>query len=391
MIARARIRLPYQVPLAQSAIGRPQNMHWRGYKVVIYPLSQAEETDPTRDYLSRPAAVDEASRLTKERPIELPVAGVTLNNQVIVLCNVLTIDFLDVTYDRQIDQLPRSESIATNFSAGVPTAVELFDLANALLRSLRAKSGLSMIREVQATRETWLIEYLDDSGAALLPEEGKLRKRQSYMGSLPWGAVFEPTMQSALADLGAPAATPWDDLMLQAVDALPSTGSAVVLAFAALELLINTVISENLPSTARARERKSILTNKRSSPLFRADTTLTSLVGQSFRSQADAWQAAEQLAGLRNQYLHYGIEPNPAGGPAWFEVGQLLGKASEGMLWLEGFLPAQLRRDRAIEAVNVKYDLPGPGSSVFGAAGDLVLYLPNDPKPKFVSSPRKAP
>ncbi len=172
--------------------------------------------------------------------------------------------------------------------------------------------------------------------------------------------------------------------MLQAVDQLPSIGPAIVLSFAAFEQLVNSVISSNIPPTYTTRQRKAALSNKRSSPVDRADLVLHELIGQTLRSRSDAWLAAEELAGLRNRYLHHGIAPAFEAQPAWFVAGQLLRRVSEGMLWLESFLPAEKRRDRAVNGVDVRYELLHPSSLVSGEFGGLVLYLPNDPAPAVI-------
>jgi hypothetical protein len=381
MIAIARIRLPYEVPVAQT-VHQARTTHWRSWKVIIHPLEQAESEDPDYRYLGKARGTEDLRKLVLRRGVELPAAGVTLNGQLVVLCNVLTIEFLNVEYDRRISDLPKE--IAANLAAGIPSVTEVFDLANSYIAALRAVSGLAMLRELEPTRVVWVIDYLDDSRDQLPREEGKLRSRQSQMGPLPWGAVFNESADAAFVRLDQPDPAPWDLLMLQAVDQLPSIGPAIVLAFAGFEQLVNSVISTNVPTTYTTKQRKAALSNKRSSPLDRADTVLYELIGQTLRSQRDAWPAAEELAGLRNRYLHHGIAPTFATQPFWFAAGQLLRRVSEGMLWLEGFLPSEKRRDRAIKGVNVKYDLPHPSSPIFGEFGGLVLYLPNDPTPAVI-------
>jgi hypothetical protein len=114
-------------------------------------------------------------------------------------------------------------------------------------------------------RQSWSIEYLDDSGNPLQTEDGKFRERTSHGGDLPWGAVFDQSFQSALTDLDSAPPAPWDQLMLEALDELPATGPAVVLAYAAFEQLVNTVISQNVPASYSASRRKGLIRAKSTS------------------------------------------------------------------------------------------------------------------------------
>ncbi len=351
---------------------------------MVHPLQQGQLDDPTRSYLVRPRTAAEVQGLVQRRAIELPVSGITMNGKSLVLCNIVVIDYLDVEFDRRIDALPKGTQ--ANLTAGIPTVLGVFELANQYLRWLRAVSGLSVLREVDPTRQSWLIEYLTDSGDALTQEDGKFRARNSHGGDLPWSAIFEPTLEAAVQDLDQSPPAPWDQLMLEAVDELPATGTAIVLAYAAVEQLINVVITQNVPSSYSAKRRKALLSNKRTSPLDRADLVLASLVGQSLRTQRDGWTAVEELASLRNKYLHYGIPPTFATTPAWFAAGHLIRRASEAMLWLEGFLPENMRRSRAVKAIDVKYELPHPKSPIFGTLGGMTIFLPNDPEPTSISS-----
>jgi hypothetical protein len=384
MIARARIRLPYDIPVAQGFKQTPTRTRWKGQPILVHPLQQGQLDDPTRGYLARPHTPEEVEGLLQRRLIELPVSGITMNGRSLVLCNIVVIDYLDVEFDRHIDSLPKGTQ--ANLSAGVPTVLDVFDLANQYLRWLRSASGLAVIREVDPTRQSWRIEYLSDVGHALPQEDGKFRVRNSHGGDLPSSAIFEPTAEAALQELDNSPPAPWDQLMLEAVDELPATGAAVVLAYAAIEQLINVVVTHNVPSSYSSKKRKTLLSNKRTSPLDRADLVLASLVGQSLRSQPDGWAALEELARLRNKYLHYGIPPTFSTTPSWFAAGHLIRRASEAMIWLEGFLPENMRRRRAITGVDVKYELPHPTSPVFGALGGVTIFLPNDPEPTSISS-----
>jgi len=384
MIARARIRLPYDIPVAQGHKQTPTRTRWQGYSILVHPLQQGQLDDPTRGYLARPRTPVEVEGLVQRRPVELPVSGITMNGRSLVLCNIVVIDFLDIEFERRVDGLPKGTQ--ANLAAGVPTVLDVFDLANQYLRWLRSASGLAVLREVDPTRQSWRIEYLTDAGDALPQKEGTFRARNSHGGDLPSSAIFEPTLEAAVQSLDQPPPAAWDQLMLEAVDELPATGTAIVLAYAAFEQLINVVITHNVPPSYSSKRRKTLVSNKRTSPMDRADLVLAGLVGQSLRSQPDGWAALEELAALRNKYLHYGITPTFSTTPPWFAAGHLIRRASEAMIWLEGFLPEHMRRRRAVTGVDVKYDLPHPKSPVFGALGGLTIFLPNDPEPTSISS-----
>ncbi len=160
MIAIARIRLPYEVPVAQTT-PHAHTTGWRSWEIVIHPLEQAESEDPDYRCLGRARGTEDLRKLVLRRAIELPAAGVTLNGHPVVLCNVLTVEFLNVQYDRTIADLPND--IAANLAAGVPSVAEVFDLANGYITALRAVTGLAMLHELDPTRVVWAIDYLDDS------------------------------------------------------------------------------------------------------------------------------------------------------------------------------------------------------------------------------------
>jgi hypothetical protein len=162
-----------------------------------------------------------------------------------------------------------------------------------------------------------------------------------------------PEQWSALsAATSAPALPPSDELLLDAMHAMPHIGAAVVLAHTAIEVRIFSALN-SLASTGRTTVGSEMWTwiNDRGSKDPSVEEQLTDLLriltGKSLKTEVTLWAAYTNLRKARNSFVHEGKAMLLDRSPVTKEKAhELLGGALAIVEWIETSLPELERAPR---------------------------------------------
>jgi hypothetical protein len=355
LIARGQIQLPTPILIDAREEYRPFAVDLGSYQATVYPPYRSELADYPSDlpllerprYLGRP----DSPRL---------VPGLQMNGSEVIEADVLQMDFVADNFDRRLDP-----------PADDPPVSLFFAVANRFLGCFRTLGRSFQSSYVLPEKGTWHIEYLDDDGNTLPANPVLFRRRSgshkstSLLG-LPrtlWDRIGEmPT------DFQSPVA---DELLLDATASLPHIGTALVLAFTALEVRIDSALNE-LASLHGIRPELWGWVNDRGDyrkePSIgeRYDLLLKAITGRTLKTDKRLWEAFSNLRDARNSFIHDGVAIIGKGTPVTeAKAHELLQAAVDITDWVETILPATSRRPKYEGTTTFEDLIPmlGPSSS----------------------------
>jgi len=326
MLARLYVLMPYTVTLAEGE---------------QFPVFGATNGNYTVRFL--PPQRDPAM-LFGRQPTDL-----TLNGKPAFQANVMRIDFHKDEFDRRIGgQLDPPEDV-------IRRAVSEFHAR------LRFVTRAAHATTVSFPWNQWRLEYLNDDGSELAPQDGYVRGKGtlqfqwSFIGvSLDvWKSMFTlPT------EFQVPA---WDTLRLDALAALPSVGTAVVLAATSLEVFVGTLLdslalrkglSKDLWTWIRDRDGK-ILQQPSVEEQF--DSLLKELTGHSLKEDAALWEAFKNLKSARNSFVHEGVATVGNVALTKEEAAVLIARVDSIISKIRGWIPDDLKWPAPEAKVNLQW------------------------------------
>jgi hypothetical protein len=268
---------------------------------------------------------------------------VTINGQAAGAARILVIQFSRDTFDRREDLRPGEHD---------PPLDLVFAVANRFLRRLRIVTAAAQISDLRQFETTGRIEYRRDDGSELDREPGLVRLRVFIHGRVEIVGVT-PEIWRDTEELPMDFAAPrWTTLLLDARGLLPeSVGPAIVLAFAALETLIDSALDilargqfpERLWEWISARGERYELTP---SVPEQYDVVLEGLSGQSLKADNVLWQALQNLRDARNSFVHDGqarIGRRPGRLVSEEDAARLIHHAFQIVDWIRDRLPEDAR------------------------------------------------
>jgi hypothetical protein len=305
-----------------------------GYRVTIYPPHRSQLAE-NRDEIP---LVEQARLLAPTETPTLP--AIRMDGDQVLESDVIQIDFVADSFDRRIDESPDD-----------PPIEFVFRILNGFLRRFRTVGRAFQLQSLNPQRTTWRIQYLNDDGTPLEPEEGLFRGRgtgrMSYrLVGLPlhtWQRIHELPLEYA--------PPPADDLLLDAFGLLPHVGAAVVLGFAALETQIESVLDQLALAHDVGSELWAWINDRndyRKAPSTgeQFDSLLRAVTGDSLKDRPPLWEAFANLRAARNTFVHDG-EAVLGGSPVSSDRAlELLQRAGDVMDWVEGLVPEADRRPR---------------------------------------------
>jgi hypothetical protein len=331
MLARLRIRLPFAFQVPEGAELLPTEREFGEYRIRYHPaLAAAHAPAPAYATLEQLANALE--------PTDTPTLreDMTVDGGKVYDAEILQIDFVAKEFDRRLGH-------------GDPPDEVLLAAAADWLARLRHVGRAAHVRLPEPV--AWELQYLNDDETELAATPGQVRRR----GALAWtyGYVLHTQEVWKLAcELPQTWRPPiWDKLLLDA-DASGDLGAKVVLAFTALEVFIALTLDELARRStiqpalwAWLTNRGNYLRDPAADEQF--DTLLQVLTGVSLKSAPGGlWSQFTDLRSARNKFAHEG-EATLHGAPVDFaRAVELVGSAVRIMLWVEDYLPEDLRRPR---------------------------------------------
>jgi len=330
MIARARVLLPKTVlvPLEEPD---PVDLDLGAYRAKLFRPYRSELADVAEEL-----PLSERPRLL--RRAEAPTQPlIRMNDEQVVAADVIQVDFSAEDFDRRLG------------TSNDPPVSLLFEVVNGFLARYRTLARGFQITALAPINTMWRIEYLNDDGSDLEPQEGLARAlvgasfTVELMG-LPnslWDRIHELPANYR--------STPWDELILDALARLPHVGAAVVLGFSALEVRIEAALND-LARLYGVRPEVWEWINDRGPKepaiLEQFDSLLTAVTGRSLKEDNRLWDGFQNLRKARNSFVHDGIAVLggiPVAPPRATELLQLAGEIID---WVDELLPEALRRPR---------------------------------------------
>ncbi len=358
MIARFRVLLPFRFSVRHGDELTPYEYLQGGYRVRVYPPRQSA-VNPADLEVTRPVPVFTLiEQLAQDRPPDVTDA-VTMNGAPTIQADLLQIDFLKAEFDRRKAILAALGNADDAQTAGDPPISLAFAAANNFLGRVRTVTQGAVIRSLSPGAALWELDYLTDNEKPLPVHPEMFRKRMG--SSFTWrlsginSEVWERVR--SLPESFTPAT--WDTLLLDAEAALPQVGSAIVLAYAALETLIESSLNE-LASRSSVpvalwkwiNERQG---DDRLTPSVgeQFDIVLHGLTGRSLKENPNLWEAFQNLRGARNSYLHEGkaVIGKQKEEVTVVRATALVAQAKAIVDWVESILPLQLRRPKVTSLI----------------------------------------
>ncbi len=275
MIARLYIVLPFRFLVPTGNIFAAYHYEEDGYLVMHYPPMRSQE-------------------LAKAPSPEILVDG-----REAIVADVLQIDFKKTELDR------------TSGNQCDPPFSLLERSVNSFLTVLRFVTRAGQIRPVNFIQEHWRVHYLNDDGSELEEEEGLVRSRGTLTFSISYAVVDEyiwDQLHRLPSDYQPP---PWDGILLDAFDALPDIGPAIVLAATSLEVFISSILDLLAEKNKIPIELWTWLNGrdplKQPSTEEQFDQLLRLIGGASLKTDARLWERFKNLKGARNSFVHDGV------------------------------------------------------------------------------------
>jgi hypothetical protein len=351
MIARLQVLLPYVFIIPADQALPSYEWELAGRQVRVYaPYKSQVDRSMLEPYSPEPLTWL-PERLAPAEP-QPRVPTLRMNGRETVVADTLQIDVRADRLDRRAD-------------ADEPLVELGFKVANDLLARLRTLARAGHVRPIRVDSTVWRLEYLNDDESELAPQEGLVRARLGASWEANLFGVM-PDFWAAVQDLPADfEATPWDTLLLDAVDLLREIGPALVLAVAAIETRIDQALDVLAPlgglsndfwTWIKERDRD----HQRAPSLGeQLDPLLRGLSGKSLKERNDLWETFKNLYEARNKHVHEGLA-TIGGKPVTLDAARRLVASTGDIIdWIEDLLPKEHRRPQYKPATEVAVELRG--------------------------------
>lgn len=237
-------------------------------------------------------------------------------------------------------------------------------LALAVLQTVFARLrcyGRAFFMKFDARSVSWRLRYLSDTGEELQPEAGLVRGRGSSSVTVPAFMWIAPEQWVSLEAIATTSAPPSDELWLDALEALPHVGAAVVLAYTAIEVRIASalnILATNSPNIvggeiwAWINDREQFL--KEPSVEEQLTDLMQMMSGKSLKKEKQLWDGYCNLRKARNSFAHEGKAIQLDKTPVTPTRAQELIHSAGGIIdWIESALPEIHRTPRVATADRV--------------------------------------
>jgi len=230
---------------------------------------------------------------------------------------------------------------------------------NLFLLKLRFVTRGSKIRPINFPYTSWHLQYLNDDESELDKTEGLVKGRGTKAFTLSWTALNNDVWER-IFELPPDYIPPqWDNLLLDANEALPEIGPSVVLAATALEVFISHILNELSKNSSIPKDLWDWINDRNgrlNEPTTREqfDILLKTLLGVSLKENNDLWESFTKLKKARNSFVHEGIPKIGQNPISEGEARELLVKANEIVIFIKNKLPEALQWPEYKFSIEVK-------------------------------------
>jgi len=228
-------------------------------------------------------------------------SGIKLNGKPAFEANVMRIDFHKEDFDRTADgPIDPPEDV-------IRRAVSDFHAR------LRFTTRAAHASPVSFPWNQWKLDYTKDDGSELETPKGYVKCRGTIQFKFSFIGISPEVWDNAFALPSGFKVPVWDGLRLDALAALPSVGTALVLAATSLEVFISFLLDE---LSARQRLSNTLWTwitarggrtLQQPSVEEQFDVLLKEFTGHTLKEDAALWEAFKNLKSARNSFVHEGV------------------------------------------------------------------------------------
>ena len=270
MIARVSVALPFFITVIAGDTYAIHQYDQSGYKVRLLP--------PQCSHSARSIGYE-----------------IRIDQRPAYQADILLLEFQKVELKREKDG-PRD-----------PSPEFILETSNSFIRRLRGVAQAPQAMEL-INLSNFRIEYFNDDGTPLAEERGLVRVRVKWEFAVEAFILDEPVWKAVNGLAHDFQLMPWDSLLLDARYQLPNVGVAVLVAYSALEVMIERVLDQlaedhvqplSLWEWINERDREPTVEN-------RFDVLLKLLTGSSLKDSASLWQSFKELKQARNSFVHAG-------------------------------------------------------------------------------------
>jgi len=333
MIAAFKVLLPYHFTIPIDAELSTLIAAAGDLRLEIAAPYQSFVTDADLSTLSQTSLVELLQKLGRNfAPLVNP--SVRIDGRSAIDANVIAMNLRKSHFDRSVP--PKDDPTKMD-----PSVQTIFNLLNRLIVQIRAISKSPFVRPLNPESVIWRLDYLNDDGTELPSQEGMVRGR--VVTGFQWRfCSLNEKVWTSLVELPLERDMPlWEFLYLDAVNALPDSGSAIVLAFSAVEVLISQVLAHHAHLNVKPFGIWEWLTDRAQywrepSITDKVDRILAVLVGASLKDDQTRWETFRTLKRTRDTFVHTGeISLDPSA------MNSLLMHAKGIIDWLAQYLPAE--------------------------------------------------
>lgn len=340
--------LPFTFSVRQADGLTPYEYELPPYRVRIYPPCRAAVNPADLEAVSPVPAFQVIEHIRPADKQEV-ITSILMDGAPTVQANLLQIDFLKPDFDRRRPESTAPEVLEAH---GDPSIVLAFKAANDVLGRVRTITEGTELRSVSPRTDFWRLDYLTDDEKELSADPKLFRRRMGMPYS--WRicginpAVWE-ALQALPADFQPPA---WHTLLLDAEALLPRVGASIVLAYAALETLIEACLNQLAPLSNVPTPLWKWITERHGDDRLTPSVSeqfnelLLSLTGKSLKNENKLWEMLQNLRSARNSFLHEG-RAVVGGKQVTADYARALVAGAKGIAnWVEVLLPPELRRPK---------------------------------------------
>jgi len=314
VLARLYILMPYTLTVAEGEQFRVYERKEGDYTVRFLP----PQRDPALMFGRQPSAL-------------------TLNGKPAFEANVMRIDFQKEEFDRTAaGPIDPPEDV-------IRRAVGDFHAR------LRFTTRAAHASTVSFPWNQWKRDYTKDDGSELETPKGYVRTRGSIQ--LQWSFIgISPEIWDNVFALPFGFEVPvWDGLRLDALAALPSIGTALVLAATSLEVFIS-VLLDDLVSRQSLSDSLWTWITTRDGRIFQQpsveeqfDVLLKEFTGHTLKEDEALWEAFKNLKSARNSFVHEGVAMVGKTTLSKDDAAVLVGKVDNIIAKIREWIPEEMR------------------------------------------------
>ncbi len=278
MIARLFIQLPFHIMLPEGEKYQIVGYEVMGYMVHIYPPVRSDQAPPIKDS-----------------------DQMRINGVVAFQADTLRLDFSKDSFD-----------LRASIDCDPPLQI-IERVANEFLIKLRYVTRAFQIHSIDIGNVSWRLDYINDDETELDPglgtNEKLVRGRGRILHSLSWISITKDVWENIFRLEPNYEPPPWDALILDAYDELPSIGSSVVLAATALEVFISKILDDLAIMNELSSDIWGWINERRREPSLEEQFSdlLRILSNHSLKDENKLWESFLDLKDARNSFVHGGI------------------------------------------------------------------------------------